>query len=357
MRLVHRGVLSDFLRILSYALVGALILFILVDLMDHMGSFLDNQATLSMVLRYYLYKAVWILDTVLPIAMLLATLFTIGAMARYNELTALFAAGHSLLQVARPLVVFAVVTAILSLAWREYVLPRANTARTRIWEVQIHKRPERIRPTNDIVLTGQDGRLYYARAFNARTGSISGFRVVTTANAQVTERMDAQKADWQGDRWLLRDGTWRVFQDGQETVTAFKQLPAPHLAVTPEDFDRERIDPEDMNISQLRHHIVLVRRSGGDPTASRVDIQFMLAFPVVHVIVVFLGVLLASGPRKTTVAAGFGLTVLISFGYYLCMNFGRALGHNGVLPPVAAGWGGNVLYAVIGWLLYQRARR
>ena len=74
-------------------------------------------------------------------------------------------------------------------------------------------------------------------------------------------------------------------------------------------------------------------------------------------IVVFLGILLASGPRKTNVASGFGWTVLISFGYYLSMNFGRALGHSGAFPPVLAGWGGNAVYAAIALGLFARARR
>lgn len=357
MSLVHRTILGTFVRILAYTLVGAIILFTLVDLLENIGSFLDNQATPSMVGRYYLYKLVWIIDIVLPIAMLMATLFTVGTMARYNELTALFAAGRSLLQITRPLMLTAAVMTLFSLAWREYVLPQANLGRTRVWEVEIHKHPERARPTSNIALTAGDGRLYYARTYNPSSGAVTGLRVVTTRNAQVTERLDAARAEWNGRHWLLYNGSRRTFAEDQETVYPFEEVVVTDLAITPESFDHERIRPEDMNISQLNRHIKLVRQSGGDATASAVDIQFLLAFPMVHLIVVFMGILLASGPRKTTIASGFGLTILISFGYYLCMNFGRALGHSGALPPLAAGWSGNVLYAAIGWVLYWRARR
>jgi lipopolysaccharide export system permease protein len=77
----------------------------------------------------------------------------------------------------------------------------------------------------------------------------------------------------------------------------------------------------------------------------------------VHLVVVFLGILLASGPRKTTVASGFGWTILISFGYYLASNFGRALGHSGVLPPFWSAWTGNLVYASIAVVAYARAKR
>ena len=357
MSLVHRSILTTFLRHLVMTMVGAMVLFTLVDLFDNMGSFLDNKATLNMVFRYYVYKTVWIIDTVLPIAMLMATLFTIGSMARYNEMTALFASGHSLLQVTSPLLGVALVTAVLSLAWREYVLPQANLARSRVWDIEIHKRPEKIRPTKNIAVIGEDGRIYYARSFNPTTNMATGLRVVQITGAQVAERIDAAQAQWTGESWLLSNGTRRIFEADREIVHPFEELDATDLSLTPETLYRDRVDPDDMTIRQLRRHIDLIRKSGGDATTSEVDIQFMLAFPSVHIIVVFMGILLASGPRKTTVASGFGLTVMISFGYYFLMNFGRALGHSDSLPPLVAGWGGNVIYGLACWVLYLRARR
>jgi lipopolysaccharide export system permease protein len=355
--IVHRHLLKTFFRNLGFTIVGSLVLFTLVDLLDHMGSFVDNNATAWQILRYYTYKAVWTIDTVLPIAMLMATLFTVGTMARYLELTALFASGWSLMKVTRPLIFLAFLMTLFSLAWREYVLPVANVQRNQVWEVEIHGNPNRIRPTAHIALTGRDGRLYYARNFNPNTGVISGLKIITHEGAVITERVDASWAEWTGTNWTLIKGTRRTFDGDQETTVTFDRLTALDLQVDPKSFYRDRIRQEDMNIRQLRGHIDLIRHSGGDPTSALVDIQFHLAFPVVNLIVVLMGIILASGPRKTTIASGFGLTLLVSFVYYLFMNFGRALGHNGTLPPVPAAWAGNVTYAMVFMAMYARARR
>lgn len=357
MAIIHRQLLQTFLRYLGYGLVGALILFTLIDLLDHMGSLVDNRATASETLRYYLYKAAWTIDIVLPISMLMATLFSVGQMARYLELTALFAAGWSLLRVARPLVLLAAFVSLLSLAWREFVLPRANLNRERVWEVEIHGRPDTVRPTQNIALTGPDGRLYYARRFDPQTNQVTGLKIVTRQGARVTERVDATRAEWDGAHWTLVDGTRRVFDGEIERVTTFERLTADDLTVDPRSFQRDRVAQEDMNIRQLREHVTLVRQTGGDPRSAEVDLQFNLAFPLVNLIVVLLGVVLASGPRKTTVASGFGLTIAISFGYYLFMNFGRALGHAGALPPLPAAWAGNLCYGLLFAVLFARARR
>jgi lipopolysaccharide export system permease protein len=166
MSIIHRHLLQTFLRYLAYTLAGSLLLFIVLDLLGNSTSLIDNEATASMVVRFYLYKSAFIVDTVMPIAMLMATLFTVGTLARYLELSALFSAGWSLMKVVRPLVILAILVSIGSLAWREYVLPEANLRRYRVWEVEIHKNPDRIKPTTDISLTGPDGRLYHADKFD-----------------------------------------------------------------------------------------------------------------------------------------------------------------------------------------------
>ena len=357
MPIIHRYLVVSFLRNLTYTLVGSIILFILLDLLGKIGSLVDNNATASMIGRYYLYKSALIIDTVMPISLLMATLFTVGGMARYLELTALFSAGWSLMKVTRPLIILAALSALGSLAWSEYVLPEANLRLYRVWEVEIHKNPDMIRPTQNIAITGPDGRFYYARKYDPNTGIITGLKAVTKDGAKITERIDAERAEWDGEFWTLVDGTRRVFQNGEEKVTPFTRLTAEDLRVSPKSFYRDQVRQADMNIRQLQDHVALTLDTGGDPTTALVDIQYELAFPLINLIVVLIGLVLASGNRKTTVASGFGLTLLISFGYYLFMNFGKALGHNGTLAPIPAAWAGNVFFGLLFLVMFLRARR
>ena len=357
MRIHERLILGSFVRSLFNTLIASFILFTLVDLFDHMGSLIDNSATPSMITRYYLFKGAWIVDQVLPIAVLMATLFTVGGMARYLELTALYSSGLSLTRIARPLLLAGLVLTAVALGWREYVLPEANLRMWRVWEVEIHKQTEKLRPTRQIAATGPDGRLYYARKYDPNTKTVTGLKVMAMSGSVVTERVDAERAEWDGQHWILHHGTRRSFDGDREVIEPFEDLTASDLAITPGGLYRTRVRQENMNIRQLRDHRDLLRMTGGDPVSVEVDIHFQLAFPLVNFIVVCLGVVLASGPRKTTVASGFGLTLLVGFGYYLLMVFGRSLGHSGVLPPVVAGWGGNVLYAILTWILFARARR
>ena len=264
MKLAHKATLAGFLRILGFTLAGALILFTLVDLFDHLDSFVDNDATPGQMVRYYVNKVPWIVDTVLPIGMLMATLFTVGTMARYNELTALFAAGRSLLEVTRPLLLLALLASLFSLAWSEYVLPDANARVERIWEVEVHGRPDRIRPTSDIALYGEDERLYYARTWVPDRQEVKQFRIHRFEGARAVERLDAQRAEWDGGQWVLFEGTRRVWSEAGDSLEVFPRLETGLSGVTPETFKDDRLKPESMNIRQLTRYIRRIERSGGD---------------------------------------------------------------------------------------------
>ena len=140
MSIIHRHLLFTFFRNLAFTMVGALVLFTLIDLLDHIGSLVDNEASAWQILRYYTFKAVWIVDTVLPIAMLMATLFTVGTMARYLELTALFAAGWSLMKTTRPLILLAILAYWYHRA-HDFAIPR----RIVVWRKLRNKRREEAR--------------------------------------------------------------------------------------------------------------------------------------------------------------------------------------------------------------------
>jgi lipopolysaccharide export system permease protein len=355
--IIQRLIIKKFIRIFFATLFSAVALFTLVDLLDHIGSFIDQNAPTSLIARYYMYRALWTADISMPIGMLMATLFTVGDMSRYNETTALFASGRSLMQITRPLLIAALFMTVFSFFWGEYVVSYANSSYNHIWEVELHGRQDRAKPTSDIASHGNDDFLYYARTFVPTRDFISGFRALKIEDSVVTQRFDSNEAEWINGQWQLREGTHRVFTSGSEKITPFDDLESGLKGITPEGLKREQVRAEDMNTRQLLRMGQLVETAGGDATAYNVDLQFKFAFPVVHLVVVFLGILLASGNRKTTVAAGFGWTIMVSFAYYLAMHFGQALGHNGAMPPVVAAWSGNIIYGLIGIIIHTRLRR
>jgi lipopolysaccharide export system permease protein len=79
-----------------------------------------------------------------------------------------------------------------------------------------------------------------------------------------------------------------------------------------------------------------------------------MAYPFAVIILTIIGVIVSS--RKTREGAGLQIAVgfALAFIYVMLIMVSRSIGKNGELPPLVAAWMPNILFALIGLLLYKR---
>ena len=75
--LLDRYVLREFFKILFLAVLSSTVIFVLIHVMDHIDGYLDNDATVSEVARYYVYLLPYNAVITLPMAMLIATIWAV----------------------------------------------------------------------------------------------------------------------------------------------------------------------------------------------------------------------------------------------------------------------------------------
>ena len=61
--------------------------------------------------------------------------------------------------------------------------------------------------------------------------------------------------------------------------------------------------------------------------------------------------------RSPGVALPAASNLTISFAYYAFMQSGKALGHNGAVPPYLAAWLGDLVFGGVGVIMMFRAQR
>lgn len=358
MSLVDRYVLGTFVRVLFWALGAFLAVFVLIDLVDHIDDFIDEGANGTAILKYYVYILPQYVDYVLPMSMLLASLFTVGMLSKNREFTAILSAGISLARMSRWILFTGVVVAVAAGGWREFVVAESNRRHADVIRYEIEgKERDRLRGKANFVHVDEGGRVYVVSRFRPRPPVLESVSIQTFSDSTLVSRIDAQRAVWQEDRWELIQGTQRTFVGGAEQVESFSSRWLDPPIEPPVEFSKRDVDPEEMNWRELAQFAGRVERTGGDPTPYRAEMAHKLSFPVINFLVVVLGLALGAARRKTTLWAGFGLTVALAFGYYLLMSFGLELGRAGTVPILASAWTGNLLYAVSGMVLFARANR
>lgn len=129
LRIVDRYLLMQFVQIFCICYISLTGLFVVIDAftnIDHFMTFArnENQGLARVLAEYYSYRAIAIFDQTSGVLALVSAMFTVTWIERYNELTALMAAGISRFRVLRPVLIAAILLGVLAAANRELVMPQ-----------------------------------------------------------------------------------------------------------------------------------------------------------------------------------------------------------------------------------------
>ncbi len=359
MKVLDRYVIRSLLSPLAGSIIVFLTLAVVVDLFERLDTFIDHEVPVRTIVQYYVATLPFLIVLMLPVATLIGVLFSLGGMARRNELIAMTANGISLYRILAPTLVVGFVVSAVGFLLTAEIVPRGNGISEEIYDHEIKGRP-RLSGTSrrDLNYLGSGGRFFLIRRFDGEAGVMDDVVVQQFAEGTLVHRIDAVRATWQEDRWIFESGFLRRFgEDGLTAIEAFEQRAFPDIEETPRDFLREIKEPKEMTLSELREHRRRTRLSGGDVTKIEVDERMRASFPAASFIVVLLGAPLAGAIRRGGHALGFGLALLVSFVYYVLLQVGETYGHNGTLTPTLAAWLPNLVFLAIGIFGLWKSRK
>jgi lipopolysaccharide export system permease protein len=353
-RLLDWYLLRRHLLCLGAAILALLLVAVVVDLIEHIDTFIDYQAAPWQILRYYYYHAPYWIALTLPIAALLGTLFSLSSLARANELTAMKAAGLSLYRLLLPLFAFSLVFGGLAFFFTDLVVPRATYHYRSAWdELRGVNRADGSR--RQVLLQDVEGQLVFARSFDAHRQEAVQVSWEQQRAGRVVRRLEGKRLEWRQGRWVMREGRDYTFGEGPTRVEAFGERELPGLTLTPADFAQQQKKPEEMDYAELRAYVARARANGEDATRQQVDLHLKIAFPFTCFVIVLLGAPLAADARRAGLAGSFGKGTLICFVYYSGVKAGQALGWNELLSPALGAWLPNLVFGALGLILLWRA--
>jgi len=360
LRILDKYVLGQFARMVGIGVLAFITIFITLNMVEKVDDFIDNRVPTITVLQYYAYQVPYIFTLTLPVAVLIASLFTIGQMARTNELVAMRASGVRFARTILPLVAGGLLASLVSIAVGEFVQPQASAAVSKIANTEIKRSPSsqpRIR--TDVTYRGKNGLVYSTPEYDTKFHTMKDLVVEQSQAGRLILRINAAKAAWQDSVWVLSDAWVRWFsEDGEvERESFIANGPFPALRDNPVDILREQQKPEDMSYRELRRLVLTIRQSGGDASKYRVALAGKIAFPFASLIVVLVGAPLTAHLKRGGLAVGVGIGLGLAFLYYGMMRGGQAMGDHALLPPILAAWMSNIVFAACGAYLIIKAER
>jgi lipopolysaccharide export system permease protein len=139
-RILSRYILRQHLPPLGYALAALTCAMLVNQVAKQFGNFVGKGLPWTVIFEVFALSIPFIVAMTLPMAVLVAVLYTFSHLAADNEVTAMKASGISIGRLLAPVMGGALLMALISLVWNDQVLPRSNhELRTLLVDIQRKK--------------------------------------------------------------------------------------------------------------------------------------------------------------------------------------------------------------------------
>ncbi len=173
MAILFRYLLREYAKIFFMCFAGLMTIYLVIDFFEKVRRLLRYDAQWLDVLTYFTLKTPAISFQIAPLAILMATLLTLGLLSRSHEITAMRSCGISLTRITSPFLVFAVALSLVLLLFSSTIIPLSSNLAEEIRAVQIENQP----PSAAIKLTQPWARVDGDTLLHVTSVSITGDRL------------------------------------------------------------------------------------------------------------------------------------------------------------------------------------
>ena len=348
-------ILREFLIKFSILLLVSTILFLLSDVLNDLSDFIENGASWTLYIPYFILKIPGNIRFILPIAMLLGCMWTMATFGKNMEVTAMRASGVSLFCCGRSILFVGLLTTLVNVWFNEGLVPytdrrAGNLLAVGSGEVKkmtveeqklTYRSPDKKRTWLFQLPEESDGALGVAAKDGKQYDvSVKFYR----ADGSLEKDLTAKNAIYLDDTgWKFEDLTMTeyssdgLFAKPPKTLKEWT-LPMETAPETPMDMQYS-VKP----VEELPSWVILdlVVRTKDMSQRSR-DVYwtvffYRLAFPWSCFLAVFLGIPLATKSERSGILTSIITAVVIIVAYIVVAQIFLVIGKQGYINPVIAG--------------------
>ncbi|HZF02383.1 MAG TPA: LptF/LptG family permease [Methylomirabilota bacterium] len=365
MRLLDRYLFRELLAPLAYCLGGFLIFWISFSLFNDLDKLQTAKLHLLDVLEYSIAMTPEFLVTALPVALLLALLYTLTHHARHNEITAMRAAGVSLWRICAPYFVVGFFASMVLFALNEFCVPRSADWADKILNRYLPKAEMASAQKKMAFQNDRAHRTWFFSKFNFNAAQLDDVQVNWSLPDGSSRQLNAEHAVHTNRIWTFFNVAEYVQARPSEPFVPSLQtnvLATPEFAETPREMkielkinDSEQFGHKNiLSLANLLEYLWL--RPGVQSGWVQTQLHQHFAEPLTCLIVVLIAIPFGAVSGRRNLFFGVAGSIFICFTFFVIQKISFALGTGGHLPGWLAAWLPNFIFGAAGIFLTARVR-
>lgn len=361
--IMDRYIARQFFGIFLICLAALFVVWLLVDLQDNVSDFRESKNVADTVFQFYSARSSAIILFLLPYALLLSLLYSLGKFSSSREIVAVIQTGRSVPRVTAPLIAAGIFCSLLCLGLNYHWAPTAEGTKDQILDIA---RGKPIRELKDAVLyrNAEARRIWMIGVFprDYEKGAPLGDVEVTSTrpDGSLETRLTAKRATWDRERltWSFESPVIGNFQPGKppEYITYSDPIVRSDWKETPWQLIKPGLPAEFLGIPDLNGW--LEANAGNEfslnPARYLTQWHYRFALPFTCLITVLLAAPLSIHFSRRGSGGSIFLAVVLSALMLFISSVSLVLGEESILSPALAAWLPNIIFGLIGAYLFQR---
>lgn len=371
MKTFDRHILREWLQILGLVLAATCGLLVVQVLYDDFRDLREVGARGWVFWQYLFVKLPSFLAIVLPLALLVSLLYTLGKLHRANELTALRAAGVGIMRITAPIWVIGVLCCGVSWWLNTTVVPWSLAESTSLRDaLEFRHQASKALPEDRrgaVYSVGFDNaaehRMWFFNRFSRATQHGYGVSVseLDRQRREMTRHVAAEAwVDRSTGGWVFVRGRTLTFApDTGELIGSkpFERLAEPTYREKPELMLLIDRKPVDLSLYQLRQLMDYLDAEHSPKVVSyAVRYYSLIADALGPLIVIAIAIPFAVTGVRVNPAVGVSKSIGLFVLYYVLANFAASLAMKGIVDAPFAAWLPNIGMAALAAWFFARMR-
>ena len=373
--ILDRHILRQFLIPFSLCFFGLMTIFITFDVLDNGKDFIEARFNGAQIAWFYIVQIPKFIVEVIDISLLLAVLYSLGRMSRYNEIISMIGSGRSVPRLLVPLFLVGILAAVITMACNYQWAPEADRRKSDMLRLAEERDPQRkarkARAGGERVayMNRAERRFWYLNEIPidlSETNKIDQVEIHEhDESGKLVKSIYAKSALWQPREppvWIFYNVRIMTHLDDPDRIVddqRIYRLPIDTWRETPWQLLSEsaKMPAQFLSMPQLASYLNTNRDAPAAQLASyRTWWHDRLARPLRCLVVVLFAAPLGIVYSRRGLMGSVASTIILYFAMYFLTTIFIRLGETYKLPAAAAAWIVNIVFGSVGAaLLWQRS--
>ncbi len=356
MRKIEEYILLKIISPFSFCFILLSSIYVIVDLSTKLDHIIKNKIAFETIIAYYFYSFPRIISEIIPLCLLVAAIYSLTKMNKYNEIVAMRSSAISYFTILKPYFAFALLLVAFAFWNQEELIPLAYQKLKNTEEIFEGRLKEKL--YKNVTFYAEGNRIIFAKEF------YPGERLLNTVvileqniDKKVLYKITAESAQYVKGKWILYN---LVIAKLDPENTALQEV----VALSKKEYDLTETPEEllayDTEITYQPFKSLLKKisnfRGVSDEVVRRISVELYhkLSYPFTNIVLLLLGLFVGLKSRQASLLKGLGIALIIGFGYYTIDAFTYSLGKIGFLPPLLGASFANIFFLFFGgYLLFK----